>query len=640
MAFIGLSRSAMDRPGGEPGVWVPLRLLRRLNLSDDERYGLQAELAELKAAALRQSLEERRLEPALAAHDELVVAVEELLSLRPELEGVLWPRYGELLGQLAALGHGTVFSTEAGAGPVQPQEEAEICRRLAGILEQGLSRPCSPPEWLPVLEEQLVHRGALAWQQRMATDPAAAEPCLDLFLRLAQLVHPLPEWIEMACRRALTPVIEQLPELGSMTERDLGLLIERVSRLPVRPERRGAFEAALLRARLSLELQQQGRPAAGRSPEEGQEVLEAEWLDEGDGPEVVALLRLVVTAADALDGPEVFSLDPFLEGDGEGVEAALEVFLQPWRGSGRAASPAIRSLLESLQLRRWPLGDGEWMVLRRAALLWQNWLEPQIVPLPAVEWQAGRLVVELDPLELMVLRHAGAASEMLEDVLGELRRRHHDVGFWSADPVDQFPALPDPLEVLRRFEAEAGFYATTHAPLESLRHWARPALQALLRAQVWSADPSTQSLWLPWGLQGMETGAAAGCLREPPSAAGLLVRLAGEEVVMVGGSMEAIRETHQAGRLFPGGAFGLRCLEVPESRHPHRPAAGFEYSLERLVQGVEQLYRERPFTALVADGGAYRLPLAQAIADRFGVLAVAVSSPLAVWLEGTDVATP
>jgi hypothetical protein len=49
---------------------------------------------------------------------------------------------------------------------------------------------------------------------------------------------------------------------------------------------------------------------------------------------------------------------------------------------------------------------------------------------------------------------------------------------------------------------------------------------------------------------------------------------------------------------------------------------------------VEALHRERPFTVLLATGGAYRLPLAQAISSRFGVLAVAGASPLVGWLEG------
>ncbi|KEF41545.1 MAG: hypothetical protein ER33_10695 [Cyanobium sp. CACIAM 14] len=653
-----MSRSAIDTAGGEPSVRVPLRLLRELELpypayhrlittlrdavgEGSREDPLLAELAEASAAALRQALERRALEEALAAHDHLLGHVVELAAARAEVAPVLWQRYGDLLGQLTIQVHERLIPPDGGTPDFSAAGragDAALCLRIAGILEAALGQPWEVPHWLPVMEQQLVQHGALAWQQRMATDPAAAGPCLDLFLRLSQLLDPLPEWVETACRSAMTAVIEQLPAPGAMTEGDLGQLIARVSRLPVAAERRQAFEAALLRARFSLELLQHGRRAPGHRGAEGLEVVEAEWLEEEERGAAPSLppLRLVAVAvavaADQADAPECFSLEPYLHGDGEGATTALEAFLQPWLGSDRPACHPLPSLLESLGPRGLPPADGALMVLRRAAQLWQERLEPQITPLPAVEWQAGGLVVELDPLELMVLRHAGAAPETLEDALAELRRRHHDANFWGAAAVEPFPALPDALEVLRRFEAEAGFYATTHAPMESLRQWARPALQALLQAQVWSADPATQSLWLPWGLEGMGTPARTHGLRQPPTAEGLLEYLGGEELVVVGEGTEAIQAAHQAGHLFRGTAFGLRCLAAPESRHPHRPAAGFEHSLEELLAAVEQLYRERPFTVLLASGGAYRLPLVQAIHGRFGVLAVGVVTPLSRWL--------
>ncbi|AFY28317.1 hypothetical protein Cyagr_1138 [Cyanobium gracile PCC 6307] len=645
-----MSRSGLDTAGGEPGVWVPLRILRQLELPYPAYQGLirslrgpagaapgddplLAELAESSAAALREALEGRALDEALVAHDQLLAQVIELAAARPEVAGVLWQRYGDLLGQLTVQVHGQVIPRDGQTpdfGAADRAGDGALCLRIAEVLERAAPHPWPVPDWLPVLEQQLVQYGALAWQHRIGADPAAAEPCLDLFLRLAQLLDPLPEWVERACRSAMTAVTEQLPAPGALTEADLGLLIERVGRLPVAAERRPAFAAALLRARFSLELLRQGRGTGGRPAVEGVEVLEAEWLDEGEAAGVrgaLPPLQLLAWGGDKADGPEVFSLEPFLAGDGEGAAAALERFLEPWEGGDRPAGPPIATLLDSLESRGVPLGDGALMVLRRAARLWQERLGAQIAPLPAVAWGDGGLVVELDPLELMVLRHAGAPAETLEEALAELRRRHHDGNFWDAAPADPFPALPQPLEALRRFQLEAGFYTTTHAPLESLRQWARPALQALLQAQVWSADAATQALWLPWGLEGARP------LREPPTAAGLLAFLGGEEVVAVGEGIEVLQAAHRSGRLFKGGAFGLRCLEAPRSRHPHRPAAGFEHSLEALVAAVEQLYRDRPFTVLLADGGAYRLPLAQAIHSRFGVLAVAGATPLAGWLQ-------
>ena len=561
-----LSRSAIDTAGGdggEAGVWVPLRLLRQLALpypayhqliaslrvgADGGDDSLLAELTDASAAALREALEQGHVELALAAHDDLLGHVIELAASRPAVAAVLWQRYGELLGQLAGQVHGRLvprngepvdFSLPERAG------DAELCLRMAGILEPTAAQPWAVPDWLPVLEQQLVQHGALAWQQRLRTDADAAGPCLDLFLRLAQLLDPVPAWVDLAWRAALERLIEALPPAGALAEADLARLVERVGRLPVAAEQRPAFEAALLRARFSLELLQQGRGVRRPGAGEGVEVLEAEWLEEEEGP-----------------GP----------------------------------APAAA--------------------------------------LPAVEWRPGTLVVELDPLELQLLQRAEGPAEILEEALAELRRRHHDSDFWGAAAVEG-PEPADTLELLRRFEREAGFYATTHAPLESLRQWARPALQALLQAQVWSGDGATLELWQPWG--------QAGQRRQPPGGTALLERLGGGEVVLVGEGPEAVaalQEAHRAGRLFAGGAFGLRCLAVPQSRHPQRPAAGFEHSLEALVTAVEALYQERPFTVLLAGGGAYRLPLVQAIGSRYGVLAVALASPLAAWLGAEAVAEP
>lgn len=650
--------------GGEPGVWVPLRLLRQLDLPPAAQHRLiaalraetagqapedplLAELTELGAAALREALERRDGEAALAAHDPLLEHVIELAAARPEVAALLWQRYGDLLGQLTVQVHGQVIPRDGQTpdfGTAERAGDGALCLRMAQVLERAAPHPWPVPDWLPVLEQQLVQHGALAFQQRIGTDGAAAGPCLDLFLRLSRLLDPLPAWVAEGCRGAMARVIDALPEAAAISGSELALLVARLGRLPVAAERRPAFEAALLRARFSLELLQQGRGAAGRAPRAGGEVLEAEWLDDDEdddgGGAAAALppLRLVATAAAPSQEREVFSLAPFLTGDAQGATAALEAFLEPWQDTGRSADPPIASLLESLGDAGPPPGDDALMVLRRAAAFWQKRLGPQIAPLPAVEWRPGALVVELDPLELMVLRHAAGAAEPLEEALAELRRRHHDDDFWAAaapSATETVPPLPGVLEVLRRFQLEGGFYATTQAPLDSLRHWARPALQALLQAQVWSADVATQGLWLPWELQGRP-----GRLRQPPQGSALLELLGGAEVVLVGHGCEALQEAHRAGRLFAGGAFGLRCLEVPESRHPHRPAAGFEHSMEAVLAAVETLHRERPFTVLLATGGAYRLPLAQAIGSRFGVLAVAGASPLVGWLEGQPMGGP
>ena len=493
---------------------------------------------------------------------------------------------GSVMGNFSdssvALGHGAVFKEDSDSGRLSPQEEAELCWRLAGILEQGLARPCSPPEWLSVLEEQLVQRGALGWQQREG--PEARERCLDLFLRLAELQDPVADWVVKACHEGIAGVIGALPGLEALSETDLGLLIERVSRLPVASEQRQAFEASLLRARFSLELLQQGREAGGRQPDDGLEVLEAEWLNEGEGPEVVAPLRLVAAERDHADGHEVFSLEPFLDGDRAGAERALEEFLQRWQEDERPACPPVATLLDSLAGGEGPPTLEALAVLRQAASRWQDTFGARVMPLPPVDWRAEGLLVELDPLELAVLHLAAGSSAALEDILAELRRRHHDQDFWAAPAADPFPVLPDALEALRAFALRAGFYATTHAPLESFNRWAQPALQALLQAQVWSTEAGTQALWVPVGPGAATVRSWRGRCAAPTASKGDPAGPPGGwRSCWWGMGRMRSRGLTGRGRCLLEEPFGLRCVAGPESLHPARPAAGFEHSLEGLT---------------------------------------------------------
>ena len=614
----------MNSAGGEPGVRVPLRLLASLDLPPAALRKLLTQVTELAAGTLRRTLEEGDLDGALAAHDDLAGAVEALVSACPELASGLWSRYGELLGQVAALAHGAVFSQGKAARPLSPEQEAALCWRLARMLERGLARPWSAPDWLPVLEQQLVQHGALAWQRRHGEGPEAQERCLDLFLRLAQLQDPVAPWVEQACRAGMEALGVQVLGHGAPQDSDLVALARRLERFPVAEEKREPFDAALLRARLSLELLQAGlRTPSSRS--ERLEVVEAEWLDrDGEEPTAQEPLRLILEAG--LDGPEAFSLAPFLDGDTEGAGIALEAFLTSSPGEAAARQP-VPSLRAGLAQRGLPMDEPTLMVVRAAAAAWQEALGDRLLPLEPVAWAAGVLAVELDPLELALLWHLSRSPEAVEEALGELRRRHHDRDFWSAAGVEIFPALCPVLEVLRRFQLEGGFYTSSHAPMESLQRWAQPALQALLQAQVWHGEAGHQALWLPWGVAG------AGSLRRSPQFQGLLERLGGQELMVVSEHGEAIREAHQAGRLFLGEPFGLRCVTPPASRHPQRPAAGYELSLEGLVEVVEQAYQERPFELMIVDCGAYRLPLAQAVVSRYGVTTLCTADGMAGWLN-------
>ena len=193
--------------------------------------------------------------------------------------------------------------------------------------------------------------------------------------------------------------------------------------------------------------------------------------------------------------------------------------------------------------------------------------------------------------------------------------------------------IPPPLEALRRLHVEQGFYAGSHQPMESLSSWGRELILAIGEAELWTDDSGCLGRWLAVAqeLVVTETGTLPE-LGRPPAPEQLLGELGGLEVVYAGDEAMAVQEAHRAGHCFRGEPFGLRVLETPASRWPARPADGFEQSLEVLLEHVEALYRQRPFAVLLADCGAYRLPLLRAVHQRYGVAAISSGRPMAGWL--------
>lgn len=193
---------------------------------------------------------------------------------------------------------------------------------------------------------------------------------------------------------------------------------------------------------------------------------------------------------------------------------------------------------------------------------------------------------------------------------------------------------PPPLEALRRLHAEQGFYASSQAPLQSLIAWADEATRALLEAELWTDDAGCLGPWLAVAQELAGRGKEPlPMLAAPPASEQLLAQFGGLEVVYVGERAAAVREAHRAGRCFRGEPFGLRVLDTPASRWPARPAGGFEQSLAVLMTAVEDLYAQRPFAVLLADCGAYRLPLLRVMHQRYGVAALSSGRPMAGWLQ-------
>lgn len=195
---------------------------------------------------------------------------------------------------------------------------------------------------------------------------------------------------------------------------------------------------------------------------------------------------------------------------------------------------------------------------------------------------------------------------------------------------------PSPLEALRRLHVEEGFYARSHPPMESLRSWGREVVLALSEAELWTDDAGCLGRWLAVAQElVLSQQGPVPELGRPPQPEQLLIDLGGLELVYVGDGAAAVQEAHRAGHCFRGQPFGLRVMEGPESRWPARPSGGFEQSLAVLLESVDALYRQRPFDVLLADCGAYRLPLLRAVQQRYGVAAMSSGRPMAKWLVGS-----
>jgi hypothetical protein len=84
------------------------------------------------------------------------------------------------------------------AESLEDWQRSELCWRSYRLL-LGRERRDDDPDWLAVLEQQLVQCGALLWQQRIGIDSEAQQRALELFERLSELIHPCPPWVLLAC---------------------------------------------------------------------------------------------------------------------------------------------------------------------------------------------------------------------------------------------------------------------------------------------------------------------------------------------------------------------------------------------------------------------------------------------------------
>ena len=613
-----------------------LALLRELQADQPPQtpgLALRGELAEVTLRCCEDAYSRGDWTAALELHDALVQLVDQLARAVPEQGTVFWSRYGELLAYLTAAVHTAV--NDASPNPPEPLLRAELCSELSDRLQQARQWPCVPPDWLAVLEQQLVQEGALLFWALLHEDEADGtlrRKALGLFLRLQTMLDPAPVWVLQGIKEMLETYANEVMEESLLSSGAFLELIELLEDCSLDPGVQPSFQVALTRARLSLELLD---PALGPLAVFSRE-LESDGASvaESPSPEPPAVAELVLFRTGGVATALQFDLGPLLTAPFEAIEQALDDFI--WHlPKGYTARPVGQALMAALE-PHWAAGLRlEAPAFERLAYLaaaWQRRFEEKLEALPLLDWQHG-LLVELDVTELAVLATFLGAPATLQPVLAELRREHHNQAFWHQRQEVPWMQCPSPLEALRRLHREEGFYARSHQPLESLVFWGREAELALQEAALWTNDAGCLGLWLTVAQELMASNQGPlPLLGAPPPADQLLVELAGLEVVYVGTQAAAVQEAHRAGRCFRGEPFGLRVLEPPASCWPARPAGSWEESLAVLLQAVDGMYRQRPFAVLLADCGAYRLPLLHAVHQRYGVAALSSDRPLAVWL--------
>ena len=616
-----------------------LALLRELRASPrppEQLLPLTGEMAEVTLRCCEDAYQASQWLEALDHHDALLALVAQLAAALPERAPFFWQRYGEVLAQLTAAIHPAVNSLSA--DPPEPLLRADLCWRMAVRLQRSHQLPLEPPSWLGVLEQQLVQDGAAFWRER-AQMPAEGEGparwrALELLLRLQDLLDPAPDWVilqarELLAQEANAVLAQQQPAAEAVLQ-----LCRCLERLPVPDAQQEGLAAALTRARLTLELLEPqlgplGLPPTSPSGPAHEPAAAATPAEPG-----LASMALLEESAEAT--ALQLDLRPLLEAEFGAIEEALDDFV--WHlPKGSRALPAAQALMDALQ-PRWQRGERLPAVaferLAYGAAAWQRRLGDKLEPLPQLDWQHS-LVVELGSTELSVLGPLLAEPEALAPVLAELRREHQNAEFWAQRQELPWMQCPPPLEALRRLHREEGFYARSHEPLASLRAWGREVALALQEAELWTDDAGCLGLWLATAQELVGQGRAPlPPLGAPPAPDQLLAELAGLEVLYVGDQAAAVQMAHRAGRCFRGEPFGLRVLDTPASRWPARPAGGMEESLAVLLEAVDGLYRQRPFAVLLADCGAYRLPLLRTVHQRYGVAALSSGRPMTSWLVG------
>lgn len=586
------------------------------------------ETAALALQACKSASEAENWEEALIQAERLDAAVEELAGLLPERAADFWNDQVLALASLTAALHGLLALDSS--SPLPEPRRSDLSWQLTALLDRLLTRPAIRPEWLDIMHTQLLLHGAIDWRERLEQskpddlDPAELKRRAGrLFARTAGRLDPLPDWITLACEQlGVTPLAD--PPLEA-------------SRQPA-PQR---VETSPVSGAPTTTPPAPSSPLW--SPEELTEEVRHGLLDGGPRQQLTVAVACVPGASLLCrEGQRLeLNLAPLLELEpGVSVEPWITAFRNPlqqaveqgwlsrlellehfsslfgslslhWRMGERLEPRQLQRLPELLEAWSRLLGPAHLQAQRRGSSL-DN---PDGQPLP--------LQLRHDPIELAALLACGQDELVLEEALARLRREHRSDAFWQA-PVDPAALLAaNPLECLRLLQRDAGFYAASTDALACLHGWREGAMTCLEAAAIWAPEPGHDVVSLLAIAQELclESGRLIN-LQTKPDLLSLLERMAGREVLVVSWSAQAVLDQHRSGRAFrlfhdrvivP---YGLRVLDLPESRHPQRPHAGFRESLQDLIDAVDRENSARPIDLVLVENSAYRLPLLSALQSR------------------------
>ena len=629
------------------------------------------------------------------ADDQLQEAVQHyaaIAQLRPAWRQAAQQELAGLLARLLADLHACVHAEE----PPPPQERGSLCWRGYGLALRHRALLEEREPWVEALEEQLVREGSLTLRQLASdSDPSLEavdrrrwrQQALDLLQHLGTLHDPCPEWIGLAVRELLLIELEPLqagqPE--GLEPQALRQLIGWLSRLPVEPSNAEAMAVALERARLSLDLLERGLgPQAKSEPQtkprikpavepslaelpEHQPALRfaqagelarhlqlesAAWMRQHAGGQTPVKLNVcldpqlppVQQQPDAL----TLNLAPLLQFPArEQLDQLLPSFFAPLQGDSGARfrlqepNGAVYAALAALWQRGGGLAPALFPGLIYAAELWCRCggaeglgAAPEPWLLPVAELRPGATLLRPGNVELAALQSVLQQPEALDEALVEIRRHHHDRDWMERRSEHWWMQPSDVVENLCRLHTNSGFYASSHAPLESLQRWSQATIAALLAGPVLFGNDSIVRMFLPVAQALQRQSGRVPQLVQWPGAQAFYSFLADQEVLFVTPLAAEVEAHHRSGKAFALFTdvrirpYGLRCTSAPMSVYPNRPERGFEDSLERSLEQIDRAHRQRPFTVFTAAAGAYGLPLCQEVHRRYGVACIYIGNAM------------